>query len=107
MVIAPFRARLYGGSQTRQAAYATDGARDHLSQTAAEQSWRVERALSVSAEDGVSIDQIDQVWSSAITSIRLARGFVYLTAIIDWFSRFVLAWELIPDSGYQLLFRGA
>jgi putative transposase len=43
---------------------------------------------------GVSIDQIDQVWSSDITSIRLARGFVYLTAIIDWFSRYVLAWEL-------------
>ena len=43
---------------------------------------------------GVSINQIDQVWSSDITYIRLARGFVYLTAIIDWFSRYVLAWEL-------------
>lgn len=43
---------------------------------------------------GVSIDRIDQVWSSDITSIRLARGFVYLVASIDWFSRFVLAWEL-------------
>ena len=43
---------------------------------------------------GVSIDRIDQVWSSDITYIRLARGFVYLVAIIDWFSRFVLAWEL-------------
>lgn len=43
---------------------------------------------------GVNVDQIDQVWSSDITYIRLARGFVYLVAIIDWFSRFVLAWEL-------------
>ncbi len=43
---------------------------------------------------GVSIDRVDQVWSSDITYIRLARGFVYLVAIIDWFSRFVLAWEL-------------
>jgi putative transposase len=43
---------------------------------------------------GISIDRIDQVWSSDITYIRLARGFVYLVAIIDWFSRFVLAWEL-------------
>ena len=43
---------------------------------------------------GVSIDQINQVWSSDITYIRLARGFVYLAAIIDWFSRYVLAWEL-------------
>jgi len=32
---------------------------------------------------GVSIDRIDQVWSSDMTSIRLARGFVYLVAIID------------------------
>src|SRR5689334_5565271 len=43
---------------------------------------------------GISIDRIDHVWSSDITYIRLARGFVYLVAIIDWFSRFVLAWEL-------------
>lgn len=43
---------------------------------------------------GVSIDRIDQVWSSDITYIRLARGFVYLVAIIDWFSRYVLAWEV-------------
>jgi putative transposase len=43
---------------------------------------------------GVSITSQDQVWSSDITYIRLARGFVYLAAIIDWFSRYVLAWEL-------------
>jgi putative transposase len=43
---------------------------------------------------GMSIDRIDQVWSSDITYVRLARGFVFLVAIIDWFSRFVLAWEL-------------
>jgi putative transposase len=43
---------------------------------------------------GISIDQINQVWSSDITYIRLARGFVYLVAIIDWFSRFVLSWAL-------------
>jgi putative transposase len=42
----------------------------------------------------VSIDRIDQVWCSDITYIRLTRGFVFLVAIIDWFSRFVLAWEL-------------
>ena len=43
---------------------------------------------------GMIITSRDQVWSSDITYIRLARGFVYLVAIIDWFSRFVLAWEL-------------
>jgi putative transposase len=34
------------------------------------------------------------VWSCDITYIRLARGFVYLVAVIDWFSRYVLSWEL-------------
>ena len=43
---------------------------------------------------GVAVDRRDQVWSCDITYIRLTRGFVYLMAIIDWFSRYVLAWEL-------------
>jgi putative transposase len=43
---------------------------------------------------GVKIDQPDFVWSSDITYIRIGRGFVYLTAIIDWFSRYVLSWKL-------------
>ena len=42
---------------------------------------------------GMSITNHDQVWSSDITYIRLAPGFVYLVAIIDWLSRYVLAWE--------------
>lgn len=40
------------------------------------------------------IDRRDQVWSADITYIRLKCGFVYLMAIIDWFSRYVLDWEL-------------
>jgi len=36
----------------------------------------------------------NQVWSTDITYIRMARGFVYLMAIMDWFSRYVLAWRL-------------
>lgn len=36
----------------------------------------------------------DQVWSSDITYIPLRRGFAYLVAVIDWFSRYVLSWEL-------------
>jgi putative transposase len=43
---------------------------------------------------GVRIERVNQVWSSDITYIRLTGGFVYLVAIIDWFSRYVLAWEL-------------
>jgi len=40
------------------------------------------------------IDQPNQVWCSDITYISLAHGFVYLVAIMDWYSRFVLAWRL-------------
>jgi len=36
----------------------------------------------------------NQVWSTDITYIRLLRGFLYLVAIIDWYSRYVLAWQL-------------
>ncbi len=43
---------------------------------------------------GVEIVRPDQVWSADITYIRLQRGFLYLVAIMDWFSRYVLAWRL-------------
>lgn len=43
---------------------------------------------------GVAINTPNQVWSTDITYIRLKHGFVYLMAIIDWFSRYVLDWEL-------------
>ena len=42
----------------------------------------------------VAIERVNQVWSTDITYIRLRSGFVYLVAILDWFSRYVLAWEL-------------
>ena len=40
------------------------------------------------------IDRPDQVWCADITYIRLAHGFVYLVAIMDWYSRRVLSWRL-------------
>jgi putative transposase len=43
---------------------------------------------------GVKIQKPDHVWSSDITYIRVGRGFVYLAAIIDWFSRYVISWRL-------------
>lgn len=43
---------------------------------------------------GLTIDRPDHVWCADITYIRLAQGFVYLVAIMDWHSRYVLAWEL-------------
>jgi len=42
----------------------------------------------------LKIQRPNQVWSADITYIRLRAGFVYLVAILDWFSRYVLAWEL-------------
>jgi putative transposase len=42
---------------------------------------------------GLNIDRTNQVWSTDITYIRLRGGFLYLVAIIDWFSRYVLAWQ--------------
>jgi putative transposase len=42
----------------------------------------------------VTIDHVNQVWSMDITYIRLGKGFAYLTAIVDWHSRYVLAWRL-------------
>jgi putative transposase len=43
---------------------------------------------------GVSIERPNQVWSTDITYIPLRGGFLYLVAVMDWFSRFVLSWEL-------------
>jgi len=42
----------------------------------------------------VEIERVNQVWSTDITYIPMQRGFMYLSAVIDWYSRFVLSWEL-------------
>jgi putative transposase len=42
----------------------------------------------------LSIERCNQVWSCDITYIRLARGFIYLMAVIDWYSRYVLSWQI-------------
>jgi putative transposase len=43
---------------------------------------------------GLTIDRPNQVWCADITYIPMAKGFVYLVAVMDWFSRRVLAWRL-------------
>jgi putative transposase len=43
---------------------------------------------------GLNIERANQVWAADITYVRLRRGFVYLTAIMDWYSRYVLSWAL-------------
>lgn len=42
----------------------------------------------------VAIVRPDQVWSTDITYVPMPRGFMYLTAVIDWYSRYVLSWRL-------------
>jgi putative transposase len=42
----------------------------------------------------VQIIRPDQVWSADITYIRMYRGWLYLAAVMDWFSRYVLSWEV-------------
>jgi len=42
----------------------------------------------------VTVARPDQVWSTDITYVPLARGFMYLAAVIDWYSRYVVAWRL-------------
>ena len=43
---------------------------------------------------GMTIDRPNQVWAMDITYVPMARGFVYLAAVVDWFSRRVLSWRV-------------
>lgn len=43
---------------------------------------------------GVKVERVNQVWGSDITYIPLLKGWLYLVAIMDWFSRYVLSWRL-------------
>jgi putative transposase len=53
---------------------------------------------------GVKIVRPDQVWSTDITYVPMASGFMYLAAVIDWFSRYVVTWRLSNtlDGGFCL-----
>lgn len=44
--------------------------------------------------EGMKVERPDQVWGADITYIRLAHGFVYLVVVMDWYSRYILSWEL-------------
>ena len=50
----------------------------------------------------LKIDRPDHVWASDITYIAVRGSFLYLTAVLDWFSRYVIAWELSNslDAGF-------
>jgi putative transposase len=47
---------------------------------------------------GVRIERPNQVWSTDLTWIPLARGYAYLVAVLDWWSRYVLSWRLSPTA---------
>jgi putative transposase len=53
---------------------------------------------------GMPITRVNQVWSTDITYIRLHSGFIYLVAVMDWFSRYVLSWavSITMDVGFCL-----
>jgi putative transposase len=53
---------------------------------------------------GVPITRVNHVWSTDITYIRLRGGFIYLVAVMDWFSRYVLSWavSITMDVGFCL-----
>ena len=44
--------------------------------------------------NGVDIKSSNQVWASDITYIRMREGFIYLVAVMDWYSRYVLSWAI-------------
>ena len=44
---------------------------------------------------GIEIARPNQVWAMDITYIPMARGFIYLTAVLDWFTRRVLSWRCL------------
>ncbi len=43
---------------------------------------------------GVTVNRSDQAWAMDITYVPMARGFVYLAGVVDWYSRRVLSWRL-------------
>src|SRR4051812_26190154 len=51
---------------------------------------------------GMTIDRPNQVWAMDITDVPMARGFVYLAAVVDWFSRRVLSWRvsITPEAAF-------
>jgi putative transposase len=53
---------------------------------------------------GRAIRQNNEVWSTDITYIRMQQGFLYLVAVLDWYSRYVLSWQLSNtlDTGFCL-----
>jgi putative transposase len=54
----------------------------------------------------LTIERANQVWATDITYIPMAKGFMYLGAIMDWYTRKVLSWRVSNTLGHGLLYRG-
>ena len=54
---------------------------------------------------GVTVNRVNQVWAADITYLPMSRGFLYLVAIMDWHSRYVLSWKALQHPGGGLLHR--
>ncbi|GAG34533.1 unnamed protein product, partial [marine sediment metagenome] len=53
----------------------------------------------------VQINRVNQVWGIDITYIKMKHGWLYLVAIMDWMSRYVLSWELSTALGVDFCIR--
>jgi len=87
------RSGLRGQREASEEASAADGLGSDLRQAADFDTSARSSDLSIPLR-GLPIVRPNQVWGTDITYIRLRRGFVYLVAIMDWFSRYVLSWEV-------------
>lgn len=43
---------------------------------------------------GKKIEKVNEVWSTDITYVPMEQGFLYLVAVVDWYSRYILSWEI-------------
>ena len=85
--------RAGGESQAGAAADAADGLGGDLSQAAHDLAGAGHKIYPYLLRN-VAITRPDQVWSTDITYVPLRQGFLYLVAVLDWYSRYVLAWRL-------------
>ena len=87
------QARSCGQCETRTTTAASDGPGSHLREAAVVGSSSGTSRLPLSAA-GFGDEKPNACWATDITYIRLRQGFVYLVAIMDWYSRYVLSWEV-------------
>ena len=82
-----------GESQACATADASHGPGGHLSEAAHEHAWTGHKIYPYLLRN-VAVTRPNQVWSADITYVPLRCGFLYLMAILDWYSRYVLSWRL-------------